>query len=419
MRFLYGFLLYLMLPFIFLRLLWRSRRLPDYKTRVGERLGFFPFTLENCIWVHAVSVGEVIAAAPFIKLLQTHYPTTPLLVTTMTPTGAARVKSMFGESLHHCYLPYDFPFAMRRFFNAMNPKVGLIIETEMWPNLLAIAKHKQIPMCLLNARLSAKSAKGYARVASITKSMLSSFVCIAAVSKADAERFVELGAIKESVFVTGNIKFDLQIPTDLNARKMLLQQQLGENRFIWIAASTHAGEEEQVLAAHKQLLEKNPQALLILVPRHPDRFNEVAALCERQGFSIARRSQNQLCTSETKVYLADTMGEMLLMYSVSDAAFVGGSLIANGGHNILEPAALGKPILSGTHLFNFAEISQLFLRAQALIVVEDANSLALQLINLQDPHLRTQMGTHALQVMVSNRGALERQWELVNKVLNV
>ncbi len=418
MRYFYRLLLYLIFPYLFLRLYWRSRNLPAYRERLGERLGCYSFTLEKCIWIHAVSVGEVVAAIPLVKALKARYVDIPFLITTMTPTGAARVKAELGESVKHVYLPYDFPFAVKRFLTAMNPRKGIIMETELWPNLVAICHQKKIPLYLLNARLSEKSAQGYRYIAPLMRAMLNQLELIAAQGQADAERFIALGASKERVVVTGNIKFDLTLPSNLVEKSHELRAMLGHNRWIWIAASTHEGEEELLLAAHKKLREKNPTALLILVPRHPQRFNEVATLCEQQGWKIARRSQQQICTSETAVYLGDTMGELLLLYAAAEVAFVAGSLIKHGGHNLLEPAALGKPILTGPHTFNFAEINALFLAANALVVTTDVEALAKELERLMlHPEDAKQLGRSALQVMEANRGALRRQLEIISSKL--
>ncbi len=417
MRILYTILFYLLLPVIFLRLLWRSLRQPGYRQRLPERLGFYPLQLKQCIWVHAVSMGETIAAIPLIKILQAHYPNLPLVVTTMTPTGAERVKQAFGDSVHHLYAPYDLPFAVQRFYKAINPVIGIIMETELWPNLLAIAHAKNVPMCLVNARLSAKSAAGYQRIPGLSREVLSHLTLIAAHGAVDAERFIALGANPERVVVTGNIKFDLELPPDLTARAHELRGALGDNRFIWIAASTHEGEEEQILAAHQALRKIAPNALLILVPRHPDRFDSIAKLAE-QTFSVARRSQKTAVSEETAVYLGDTMGELVLLYGAVDVAFVGGSLIQRGGHNILEAAAFAKPLMTGPHVFNFAEITALFVNAAALQQVSNSQSLAEWLIKLyQDPNLRLDMGERALAVMNANRGALTKQVALIETVL--
>ena len=416
MRYFYTILFYLALPVIFIRLLWRSRSQPAYRERLGERLGFYPHQLNKCLWVHAVSVGEVLAAIPLMKALQKQYPHLPLLVTTMTPTGAERVKVALGDSITHVYIPYDLPGAVSRFLETMHPEVALIMETELWPNLLAACYEEHIPVYLLNARLSQKSARGYRRITSLTRTMLQQLTFIAAHGEEDAKRFIALGALQDHVIVTGNIKFDLQLPDDLSDKSRMLRECLGQDRFIWIAASTHEGEEEQLLLAHQQLLQKNQQILLILVPRHPDRFDHVAKLVEQYGLNMVRRSEHLPVAQDTAVYLGDTMGELLLLYAVADVAFVGGSLIPRGGHNMLEPGALAKPVLTGKYLFNFAEISELFIAAQALSIVSDATSLVLQLTRLmENADERVQMGERAQKVVAANRGALGRQLELITR----
>lgn len=417
MRYLYSFLLYLILPFLFIRLWWKSRGLPAYRERMAERLGFYPFQLEKCIWVHAVSVGETIAAAPLIKKLVLHYPTLTVLVTTMTPTGARQVKTSFGETVKHAYIPYDFPDADARFLKKMNPVISIIMETEMWPNMVAACQKKNIPVCLINARLSEKSAQGYERVAPLTRELLKNIQVIAAHGDKDAARFIALGAAKERVHVTGSLKFDLMLADDLAARAESLRVELGKDRFVWIAASTHESEEEIVLAAHKRIRANNPTALLILVPRHPERFDQIAALCA-QSFSVCRRSKQQVCNGDTAVYLGDTMGELMLLYGAADVAFIGGSLVPKGGHNMLEPGALGKPIISGSHLFNFKEISELFMQANAMILADNAESLAKEIESLMHNETeRTQMGKRAREVVDANRGALVKQLAIIEKVI--
>ncbi len=417
MRMIYSLLFYMILPFIMLRLLWRSRRIPAYRQRLGERLGYYPFQLKHSLWVHAVSVGESLAAIPLIQALHKRYPQIPIVVTTMTPTGAARVKDALGDLVQHAYIPYDTPGAVKRFLNATQPIAGIIMETELWPNLLTICQRRDIPMCLINARLSAKSLRGYQRVRGLARDMLRTLKVIAAHAAQDAERFIALGATRNDVVVTGNLKFDIALPQALESDATTLRDALGNARFIWIAASTHEGEEEIVLAAHQLLRMQLPDALLILSPRHPDRFDQVAKLCE-QSFITQRRSQNACCTLETGVYLGDTMGELLRLYGAADVAFVGGSLIARGGHNILEPGALAKPILTGPHMMNFAEISQLFASANALRMVNDAASLAAALLSLNhDPKERMAMGQRALAVVDRNRGALSKQLDLINQCI--
>lgn len=415
--YLYSFLFYLALPYVFFHLWRKSLRQPDYRKRWAERFGFYPFTLPRSIWLHAASVGETLAAVPLIKAIQAQYPNLPVVVTTMTPTGSKSVKRLLGESVLHTYIPYDLPHAVQRFLKAMQPTMVILMETELWPNLLNACHAKNIPVCLLNARLSEKSANGYKKIRSLSQAMLQKISLIAAHGEKDAQRFIELGAAKEKVLVTGNLKFDLQFPRDLWQRSEELRALLGNNRFVWIAASTHDKEEEMILAAHQILRRKALNALLILVPRHPDRFHLVAELSLRY-FPTVRRSSLQKCSEKTAVYLCDTMGELLIHYAAADVAFVGGSLIPHGGHNFLEPAALGKPILTGPNLFNFAEISELFLSANALKKIFDAESLASELYSLYHAQEKRElMGQQALKIVKENRGALDRQVKLVNQML--
>ncbi len=420
MRHVYTFLFYLILPFIFLRLFWRSRRNPSYKQRWAERLGYCPFRLEKSIWVHAVSVGETIAALPLIKLLLLEFPELPLVVTNMTPTGAARVRDVFKDRVRQVYIPYDIPSAVNRFLQRVNPQIAIVMETELWPNLFIECRKNALPIVVLNARLSNKSAFGYSRIANLTRDILYSIHTLAAQTPADAERFIQLGLSPEKITVTGNLKFDLELPADLLDKSAALQNSLGKDRLIWIAASTHQGEEEIVLASHRLILKKYPDALLILVPRHPDRFATVAGLANQQGFNVARRSSGDNCSPQTQIYLGDTMGELLLLYSVAQVAFVGGSFVQVGGHNMLEPAALHKPIISGPVLFNFVEISEMLVEAQGMVVVQNAQELADEVERLfTDKKYSDLMGEKAYQVVAANRGALQRQMALIEAVLRV
>lgn len=442
MRYFYSFLLYLSMPILLLRLLWRSRRDQDYRKRLGERLGFYGRTVgyqsadqsKHCIWVHVVSVGETIAATPFIHALLKLYPQQPLLITTTTPAGMRQVQNIFATEprIHHVYLPYDLPDAMQRFLTRMQPRMAIIFETEIWPNLLAACFRGQIPICLLNARLSERSALGYARIATLTREMLNRFSLIAAVGEKDKARFIELGAAPSRIEVTGNIKFDLLPHIDVEAVNKLRQQLDSGNsgntgnsrkRFIWIAASTHPGEEELIIAAHQQLLAVNDSCLLILVPRHPDRFETVARLCAGK-LPTQRHSQNQqgsrqgMATRNVSIYLGDTMGELLTFYAVADVAFVGGSLVATGGHNMIEAAALQKPIVMGPHVFNFAHESELFLNANALHIVKDENELAQYIKTLMnDGEKRIKLGLKAQAVVEQNTGVLAKQLALVQRFL--
>ncbi len=417
-RLLYTLLIYLCLPLILLRLLWRGSRAPAYRRRWGERFGFVErlATAQQVIWVHSVSVGETIAAAPMIRRLQKQYPEATLLVTTMTPTGSAQVKKIFGSSVEHCYAPYDMPVAIARFLSRTHPALLVIMETELWPNLIHACHRRAIPVVLANARLSAKSAAGYAKVGRLARPMLRELSVIAAQTKADGERFAQLGVGSEALEVTGNIKFDLQLDAALRQKAALLKKQWqGSNaRPVWLAASTHRGEDEIILAAFSQVLAQRPDLLLVLVPRHPERFDEVAALCSEAGYRLQRRSDggaddgSQL-ESRVQIVLGDTMGELLSFCGASDITFVGGSLVDVGGHNLIEPAAWGVPVLSGPHLFNFTEVSHLLSEAGGLAICATATELAEQVVELlADADLQQQMSSAALAVTEANRGALDR-----------
>ncbi|MBE7377223.1 lipid IV(A) 3-deoxy-D-manno-octulosonic acid transferase [Pseudomonas lopnurensis] len=410
-RTLYTLLFHLGLPLVFLRLLWRAWRAPAYARRIGERFAVgLPPLRPGGIWVHAVSVGESIAAAPMIRELMARHPGLPITVTCMTPTGSERIQALFGDRVQHCYLPYDLPWAAARFLDRIRPKLAVVMETELWPNHIHQCARRGIPVVLANARLSERSARGYARFARLTAPMLAELSLIAVQTAAEAERFRRLGARRESVEVTGSIKFDLSIDPALLARATALRTQWGaQARPLWIAASTHAGEDEIILDAHRQLLAQHPQALLILVPRHPERFGSVVELCRKAGFATLRRSTDEAVDAGTQVLVGDTMGELLFLYALADIAFVGGSLVPNGGHNLLEPAALGKPVLSGPHLFNFLEISAQLRGAGALREVQDADQLAQGVGELwRDPAAAQRMRDAGLGVLKANQGALER-----------
>lgn len=412
-RTLYTLLFHLGLPLVAVRLWLRARKAPAYRQRIGERFALgLPAMHKGGIWVHAVSVGESIAAAPMIRALLARYPQLPVTVTCMTPTGSERIKAMFANEprVQHCYLPYDLPWAAARFLNHIQPVLGVIMETELWPNHIHQCSKRGIPVALANARLSERSARGYARFARLTRPMLEEMSLFAVQTETEAQRFLKLGARPECVSVTGSIKFDLTIdPQLLTDAAQLREQWHASQRPIWIAASTHAGEDEVVLAAHRQLLVSHPDALLVLVPRHPERFNSVHDLAVQQGFATVRRSTGQPVTDETAVLVGDTMGELLFLYALADIAFVGGSLVPNGGHNLLEPAALAKPVLSGPHLFNFLEIAAMLRNANALIESSDAASLSAAVQRLFDqPQQAHEMAEAGLAVMKANQGALQR-----------
>ncbi|MFI8396604.1 lipid IV(A) 3-deoxy-D-manno-octulosonic acid transferase [Pseudomonas sp. NPDC078863] len=412
-RTLYTALFYLGLPLVAIRLWLRARKAPAYAKRIGERFTYGMPTLQSGgIWVHAVSVGESIAAAPMIRALLERYPALPITVTCMTPTGSERIQALFANEarIQHCYLPYDLPCAAARFLDRVQPKLAVIMETELWPNHIHQCAKRGIPVALANGRLSERSAKGYGRLRKLTAPMLAEMSLFAVQTEAEAQRFRYLGARAETVEVTGSIKFDLTIDPQLLQRAAELRSQWqAQERPVWIAASTHEGEDEVVLDAHRRLLANHPDALLILVPRHPERFNSVFELCQREGFATVRRSTGAHVDAQTSVLLGDTMGELLFLYALADSAFVGGSLVPNGGHNLLEPAALAKPVLSGPHLFNFLDIAAQLREAGALAEVDDAEGLAVEVQRLFElPRDAQRMAEAGLAVMRRNQGALQR-----------
>ena len=418
MRRLYTVIIYCLTPYFILRLFWLGRKMPSYKARIAERFAYFKAPSQACeIWVHAVSVGEVIAAIPLIKQLQQKFPDKQLVVTTMTPTGSERVSDAFGDSVFHVYLPYDYPGAIKRFINKIQPKTLVIMETELWPNLIHCCAQQSIPVIIANARLSERSHRGYAKVKSLTKGMMANIELILAQGQADANRFVALGADQNRVRTCGNIKFDISIPQEIKTKGHELRQSLGSDRPVWVAASTHEGEEEQILDALHIIKEKYPQSVLILVPRHPQRFDAVAQMCQRNNFKTVLRTENDY-GQPLDVLVGDTMGELLVYYAASDVAFVAGSLIPHGGHNVLEPAALEMPLVSGPHVFNFTAINDLLLAENAISHVTDAKHLAATIIQLfEHPQQAQQMGAKAFVVFEKNQGALARQFEMISRVI--
>lgn len=420
-RTLYTLLFHLGLPLLALRLYLRARKAPAYGRRLGERFAFrLPAMRKGGIWVHAVSVGESIAAAPMVRALLKAYPELPITLTCMTPTGSERIRALFGDEprVQHCYLPYDLPWAAGRFLDHVQPRLGVIMETELWPNHIHQCARRGIPVALANARLSERSARGYGRFARLTRPMLAEMSLIAAQTEVEAQRFLALGARTGCVQVTGSIKFDLKIDEHLVSRAQALRQQwAAASRPVWIAASTHDGEDALVLQAHRQLLQVHGDALLILVPRHPERFEAVHVLCSQQ-FATVRRSTGLPVLAQTHVLLGDTMGELLFLYALADMAFVGGSLVPTGGHNPLEPAALALPVLMGPHVFNFLEISAMLREAGGLQQVDDAQGLAGAVQRLVElPQDARRMGEAGRAVMRANQGALQRLLEGLEKLM--
>ena len=412
LHFFYSLFFRIALPFVLLRLWWIGRTNPEAFVRWQERLGYVEAFDEPVIWVHAVSVGETIAAAPLVKALLRRNPDIPILMTAMTPTGSARARPLFGDRVHYAFSPYDTPGAVRRFVGRVRPRALVIMETELWPNMIALSRQREVPIFLINARLSSRSARGYERVASLVRPLLRSISWIAAQAEEDAGRFLRIGATPESVSVTGSIKFDVEVSDEVRAESSGLRAALGADRPVWIAASTHDGEDRQILEAHQQILEHFPNALLMIVPRHPERFDDVARLIDAMGLSLVRRSQSGSDGGGkvgSEVYLGDTMGELLMLYGASDVAFVGGSLIERGGHNPLEPAAWGIPVVSGPHIFNFETIYDRLDSGQGLFITDSAESLAQCVVHLfSDKSSAQKAGHNALAVVNANRGALEK-----------
>ena len=411
---------YLLIPMMIAHLLWHGLSNRGYWQSWGERFGYGPTIAGTgqALWIHAVSVGEVQAALPLVRALLERHPEYPLIVTTTTPTGKARVAQAFGDRVLHCYMPYDLPGAVKRFLARVRPRVAIILETELWPNLFHYCRAGKTPVVLANVRLSARSAAGYARFAGLVHNMLRNVDVVAAQSEDDATRLVRLGAPRERVHVTGSVKFDVHLPASLIEQAQALRRTWGVERNVWIAASTHEGEDEQVLDALNTVFDALSGCLLVLVPRHPERFSRVESLCRRRGFRTATRSENPRSLTDVDVFIGDTMGELPLLYAASDVAFVGGSLIEIGGHNMLEPAALGVPVMFGPHVFNFAEISRRLCESNAAVQVTNSAELSQQVIRyLSDANLRHAVGQNGREFVDRNRGAGDKVIGFVEEVL--
>lgn len=416
---LYQVLLYLIQPLIWLRLLLRSRKAPAYRKRWGERYGFCKGkVVPQGILLHSVSVGETLAAVPLVRALRHHYPDLPITVTTMTPTGSERVRSAFGDDVYHVYLPYDLPGSVNRFLKTVDPKLVIIMETELWPNLISKLHQRKIPLIIANARLSERSAAGYQKLGSFVRTMLQKITLIAAQNQEDGERFIELGLKRSHLHVTGSLKFDISVTPELAARAVALRRQWAAHRPVWIATSTHEGEETIILETHKKLLTQFPQLLLILVPRHPERFPKAEQLTREAGLKYTLRSTDAVPDAQTQVVIGDTMGELMLLYGIADLAFVGGSLVERGGHNPLEAAAHAIPVIMGPHTFNFKNICAKLDQAEGLITVTDSESMATAIASLlNDEDYRRYYGRHAVEVLHENQGALLRLLTLLSPYL--
>lgn len=419
-RFLYSLVYYLLLPAFLLRLLWRSLAAPAYRHRIAERFGYANCQpVDKTLWVHAVSVGETLAAAPVVNQLLQRYPDFRIVITTTTPTGSERVRALFGDRVHHVYAPYDLPGSVQRFLKDVRPKLLIIMETELWPNILHHCRRQGCRVLLANARMSARSARGYMRFSSLSRGMMADIHQVAAQSESDAGRFKAMGLAERALQVTGSIKFDVDVSVDQRQKVAELKRQWAvEQRPIIVAASTHEGEDELVLEAFAQLKAEVGNALLVLVPRHPERFSQVLTLCQLRDWHVLTRSSGISPDQSVDILLGDTMGELPLFLGAASIAFIGGSLVVHGGHNMLEASAWGVPVLSGPHVFNFADISQLLEQAGGLQFVGDSNELAQSLINLIGDASKCQMmGEAGLAIVEQNRGATQKLLSLIDSQL--
>lgn len=411
---------YLLLPYAIGNLIWRGLRYSEYWHRWPERFGFVTrLSGLRTLWVHAVSVGEVRSAAPLVSALVERYPKHRIVVTTMTPTGSEQVRDLFGDRVSHCYVPYDFPDAVRRFLDRVRPEAAVIAETEFWPNIFAACGRRRIPLLLVNGRVSQASLRGYLRVPNIARAMLGNADLLCAQTRVDAQRLRNLGAAEHLIHVTGNLKFDVEVPARLLEEARALRGHWGRERPVWIAASTHGGEERKVLEAYALLKRRLPALLLVLVPRHPERFNAVAALSRRRGFTVALRSRTPgALPGGTDVLVGDTMGELQRLYAAADVAFIGGSLVPHGGQNLLEACAVEVPVVFGPHMFHFEEISAMALERGAARQVHDVQGLAEAVaLYFDQPDLRRAAGSAAHTLVTDNRGALDRTLTLVEEAL--
>jgi 3-deoxy-D-manno-octulosonic-acid transferase len=417
-RFFYKMALWLLLPYIFLHLLWRARKQPEYLHHIGERFGFYPTSTDKpLIWLHTVSVGETRAAQRIITLLREIYPDHQILLTHTTPTGRATGEQLYGDDVLRAYLPYDYPFAVNKFLRHFKPQIGILMETEIWFNLIHACHKTSTPLLLLNARLSEKSAHNYARFAQLTRNALGELAAVAAQTTDDAARLSNLGA--KNVFVTGNLKFDIQPPEAMLRLGKQLREQLGSTRKIFLAASTREGEEILLLDALKSI--HIPGLLLVIVPRHPQRFDEIAQILEQRNINFLRRSEMKLQNLDTytipadaQALLGDSMGEMFAYYAAADLAFIGGSLLPYGGQNLIEACVVETPVLVGPHTYNFTEATRLAITAGAATLVRDAAELALKLqYLLNNPDALHKMRQQCAGFINDNRGATDKSLSII------
>lgn len=418
MRALYLIAAYVAAPLHAALLAWRGRHDRGQWRRFGERLGLGPAVPGRPVWIHAASVGEMQIAAVLVKGLRERFPDAPVLVTAFTPTGIGRAETL-GPSVATRCLPYDLPGSVRRFLDRVQPRLAVMLETELWPNLYRQCRRRGVPLVIGSARLSARSARRYRLLGALVRESLAT-ATVAAQSDVDAARFLSIGATPDRTHIIGNLKFDFTPPPDIAARGHRLRTRYGADRPLWVAGSTHEGEEQAVLEAHRRVCEGHPRALLVLAPRHPNRFTEVAALLKARGIGFLRHSEAapRELRGAPEVLLLDTLGELMDFYAAADAAFVGGSLVPVGGHNLLEPASLGVPLLSGPHQFNSAQAARLLTERGGAVIVHNAAELAVRLgAWLDDVALRERVGAIGRAVVEENRGALERVLRLIEPLL--
>ena len=414
LRGLYSAVLYVLTPVTVYHLIWRGFRFREYFQRWDERYASYAQPVPRIdIWLHAVSVGEVNAAIPVVEALRRAHPQLRWLVTTITPTGSERARALWGESIEHVYAPYDLPGAVSRFLQHYQPRLALVMETELWPNLLFGCSDRDIPTYLLNARLSARSLRGYRALAPLIARVVRTVKRIGAQSAQDGKRFVALGAASSSIVDTGNLKFDIAVPEGLQGFVDAFARHAGA-RPVWIAASTHEDEEAAVIAVHRSLRERWPDLLLLWAPRHPERFRNATQQAIDAGWRVATRKLTQWPDPGDAVFVIDTLGELQSFYACADVAFVGGSLQDIGGHNLLEPAAVGTPVVSGPHLHNFSDIARQLEAAGALRIGADAVAVGdLVQALLGDADARERMREAGLALVQAGRGALQRTLELI------
>jgi len=415
----YTTVLYLLVPVLLVRLFVRGLRNQAYWRRWGERFGKVQdVTGPADVWLHAVSVGEARAAIPLVEALLARNDL-KVLVTAMTPTGSEQVLRAFGTRVQHCYVPYDLPSVVRRFLDVVRPRVAVIMETEMWPNILLQCAARDIHCVMANVRISPRSFAGYRRVQNLSARILQAVDAFAVQTDTDRQRLLTLGAPAEKLHLVGNMKFEMDLPASLSEVAQVLRREWGQDRPVWVAGSVHEGEDEQVLKSFDELKSRYANLLLVLVPRRPERFNTVARLAERGGRTVVQRSQhNGLLPEDVDVYIGDTMGELPLLYSAADVAFVGGSLIAHGGHNILEPCATGTPVIFGPHMFNFEEIARQAIQRDAGRQVQNAQELSAAVDHLlRDPNLRFHIGENGKKMVSENKGAVAKTLALIEQGL--